>query len=180
MGSEMCIRDRAKKINAVVIATSAKNMQGFPDMTHEDPDKIVELLIAKKIPGVFIHESETEKIGEVAVKAAIKIAPLRARYKALPSEEEIIKMAEKCVQCGNCVRACPHNLPIEDAMLAAKNGNLKKLAELYDYCIACIRCEKACRANIPILTLIMKASEKIFKAEKFKVRAAEDPYRTLK
>lgn len=176
---EQCVRTdlplEARRINAVVITTSAKNMQGLPDMTHEDPDKIVELLVSKKIPGVFIHESETWKIGEVAVKAAIKIAPLRARHKALPSKEEIIKMAEKCVQCGECVRACPHNLPIKDAVIAAKNGNLKKLAELYEYCIACIRCEKACRANIPILTLITKASERIFKAEKFKIRAGRGP-----
>jgi len=176
---EQCIRTdlalEARKINAVVIATSAKNMQGFPDMTHEDPNKIVELLISKKIPGAFIHETEAEKIGEVAVKAAIRLAPLRTEYKRLPSKEEIINWAKKCRRCGECIRACPNNLPIKDALDKARNGDLRGLANLYERCIACTRCEKACPEDIPILTLIMKASERIFKEEKFKIRVGRGP-----
>ena len=174
---EQCIKTdipiEAKKIGAVVITTSEKNMQGFPDKTHEDPDKIVEELINRTIPGAFVGDAE--KVGEVAVKAALKIAPLREKYKRLPSVEEVVSQAAKCRQCYFCVRACPNNLPIAEAMKAAKNGDLSKLANLYDYCLTCARCEKACPAGIPIVSLIVKASERYFRQERFKVRVGRGP-----
>ena len=50
---EQCIKTdipiEAEKIGAVVITTSEKNMQGFPDKTHEDPDKIVEEFMEKMV-----------------------------------------------------------------------------------------------------------------------------------
>ena len=176
---EQCIRtnihEEAKKVGAVTIATSAKNMQGFPDLTHEDPDKIVELLISGAIPGAFIHEEEAEKIGEVAVKAAIKLAPKRMKYKKPPSKEEIMQIAAKCRQCGECVRACPNNLPIKEGMMAAKNGDFSKLAALHDLCVGCLRCESACPVDIPVVTVMVKAAERIFKEEKFKIRVGRGP-----
>ena len=174
---EQCIRtdivEEARKIKAVVIATSKKNCQGFPDKTKEPADKIVEELISGKIPGALILDPE--KVGEVAVKAALKIAPIRAKFKAIPSAKEVISIAKRCRGCRECERACPNNLPISKAMSEAAKGNLNPLAELYDLCIACKRCENSCPAGIPILDLMEKAAEKKIKEEKFKIRVGRGP-----
>lgn len=174
---EQCIKtdiaEEARKIGAVVISTSRKAFHGFPDKTNEDPDKIVEELISGIVPGVFI--SDPYKVGEVAVKAALKIAPKRRKYKALPSKEQIMKYAEKCRKCRECERACPNSLPISKALSMASKGNLDKLAELYDYCIACLRCENSCPMGIPIFSLIEKAAERKIKEERFKIRVGRGP-----
>ena len=174
---EQCIRTdisiEAKRIGAVVIATSEKNFQGFPDKTDDDPDKIVEELITGKIPGAFIRDFD--KVGEVAVKAALKLAPMRTKFKALPSMDDVVKYANMCRKCKECERACPNNLPISEALAEAAKGKFEKLAHLYDYCIACTRCEKACPVGIPIFSLIVKASERIMKEEKFRIRVGRGP-----
>ncbi|PCN50444.1 CO dehydrogenase/acetyl-CoA synthase complex subunit epsilon [Candidatus Geothermarchaeota archaeon ex4572_27] len=174
---EQCVKTdiplEARKIGAVVIATSEKAMHGFPDLTDEEPDKVVEKLVNGEIPGVYIHDPE--RVGEIAVKAALKVAPKRARFKALPSVEEVVSQAKRCRECYQCVRACPHNLPITEAMRAAKKGDISKLADLYDYCLTCARCEKACPVDIPIVTLMLKASERKFREEKFKIRVGRGP-----
>ncbi len=172
-----CIRTdiplEANRIGAVVITTNEKNCHGFPDKTYEDPDVIVDELVNRKIPGALIRDPE--KVGEVAVKAALKLAPLRAKYKALPSMEEVVNHAKRCRKCRECERACPNTLPISEAMTYAANGEFGKLAELYDYCIACARCERACPAQIPIFSLIAKAAERKMKEEKFKIRIGRGP-----
>jgi len=174
---EQCIRTdialEARKIGAVVIATSEKNAQGFPDKTNEDPDKVVEQLINREIPGAFIHDPD--KVGEIAVKAALKLAPMRTKFKALPSMGDVIKYAQSCRKCRECERACPNSLPISEALSEASKGKFDKLASLYEYCIACTRCEKACPAGIPIFSLIAKASERKMKEERFRVRVGRGP-----
>lgn len=174
---EQCIRTdipiEARKVNAAVIATNPKVCYGFPDMTHEDPDRVAELLASGKIPGALILDHE--KVGEVAVKTALKLAPRRAKFKALPSTEEVVEHSKRCRRCMECQRACPNNLPIPEALASAAKGDLTKLAELYDGCIACGRCERACPIGIPVLSLMLKASERVMKEERFKVRAGRGP-----
>lgn len=172
-----CIRTdipiEARKIGAVVITTSPKVCQGFPDKTNEPPDRIVEELVSRKIPGALILDPE--KVGEVAVKAALKIAPMRAKFKALPDLDGVVQHAKRCRKCRECVRSCPNSLPIMEAVTAAASGELEKLSQLYDLCIACGRCEKSCPAGIPIFSLIEKAAERKVKEEKFKIRVGRGP-----
>ena len=174
---EQCIRTdiavEAKKIRAAVIAASDKNCQGFPDMTDAPADEIVDKLVKGEIPGALIFDPE--KVGEVAVKTAIKLAPLRSEYKALPKLEELVEWAKKCRKCRECERACPNGLPISEAIQEAAKGDLRKLAALYDRCLACLRCERACPVGIPIFNLIEKASERLIKEEKFRMRVGRGP-----
>lgn len=176
---EQCIRtnliEEAKKIKAVFIATSDKNCQGLPDMTRRDPDEVVDLLVNGRIPGALILDPD--KVGEVAVKAALRISPLRAEYKRLPDTSFVVSEAKRCRQCRECERACPNNLPISKAVKEASEGDLSKLAKLYDYCIACLRCESACPENLSIFTFIEKASEKVIKEERFRVRSGRGAIR---
>jgi len=170
---EQCIRAdsffEAQKIKAPVIVTSEKNCMGLPNRTSDDPDTIVEDLVTAKTPGVLLLDPE--KVGEVAVKVALKMAPARKKFKAIPEVEEVVQNARKCRQCGDCRRACPQDLPIPEAMKTAAEGALTKLADLYDLCIGCGRCEHACPEDLPVHSFIVKAGEKKLKEETYKARA---------
>ncbi len=112
-----------------------------------------------------------KKLGEVATKVALKVAPLRKKFKVLPEVNEIIQKAKECRQCNDCRRACPQDLQIPKAMKAAAEGNLTEFADLYEFCVGCGRCEHACPVGLEIHSFIVKAGEKKLKEETYKVRA---------
>ncbi|MHA1594930.1 MAG: CO dehydrogenase/acetyl-CoA synthase complex subunit alpha [Candidatus Baldrarchaeia archaeon] len=174
---EQCIRAdivrEAQRIHAPVVATNEKKCEGLPDRTHDPIDEIVDDLVNFRVPGVFIEDPR--KAAELVVKTAIKIAPLRKQYKTLPSKEELIELAKKCTNCKSCRRACPNDYPVNEAVQAAKNGDLSKLAELAEVCVGCGRCESACPRGIPIFTLMTKAAEAEIEKERYKIRAGRGP-----
>jgi acetyl-CoA decarbonylase/synthase complex subunit alpha len=172
---EQCVRsdilDEAWKIKAPVILTTEKICMGMADRTSDPVDEIVDDLVRGKVPGVLILDPE--KVGEVAVRVALKVAPLRNKFKSIPDENEIIERSKPCANCTTfeCRRSCPNDLPIPAALKAASNGSLAKLADLYEACISCGRCEEACPSHQPIISFVLRACEKRLKEETFKVRA---------
>jgi len=168
---EQCIRAdtliEASKVKTPVIATNGKNCQGLPDRTMDNPEEVARTLIEGGVGALIL---DPVKVGEIAVKTALGVAPRRQRFKAMPDVEEVVKEAKKCRQCNECVRACPNNLNIPKAMVEAAAGNLEALAGLLDYCIGCARCDSACPEHISIHTYMAKASEKALKEERFKIR----------
>jgi len=169
---EQCIRAdsliEAQKIKAPVIATSDVNCLGLPDRTKDEADRIVEDLVSGRQPGALILDPA--KVGEVAVKTALLVAPKRMKLKAIPDVSDIIEGAKNCRKCNECRRACPNDLPIPEALAKALNGNLNALADLYEECIGCARCESACPIDLPLHSFIVKAAEKRLKEEKYKIR----------
>jgi acetyl-CoA decarbonylase/synthase complex subunit alpha len=159
---EQCVRadasNEAERVKAPVIAASAKNCMGFSDRTNDPADEIVADLVGGKVPGVLILDPD--KVGEVAVRVAQKIAPLRKRFNVLPKVNEVVALAKTCRYCNMCQRSCPQDLKIPEAIKAAEEGSLEKLNELYEFCIGCVRCEQICPVNIPIHSLIIKSAEK--------------------
>ncbi len=159
---EQCVRAdaflEAELVKAPVIAASEKNCIGFENRTDDPADEIVEDLVNSKVPGVLILNPE--KVGEVAVRVAQKIAPIRKKLGSLPKVEKIKKLAEACRQCNLCQRSCPQDLKIPEALKAATEGSMSELADLYEYCIGCGRCEEACPVKLPIHSFIVKAGER--------------------
>ncbi|MCW4044638.1 MAG: CO dehydrogenase/acetyl-CoA synthase complex subunit alpha [Candidatus Bathyarchaeota archaeon] len=159
---EQCIRtdifNEAERVRAPVIAASEKNCMGFKNRTNDPADEIVADLVSGKATGVLILDPE--KVGEVAVKVAKQIAPIRKKYRVLPTIEEIIALAKTCRQCNLCQRSCPQDLQIPAALKAAAEGNLAPLTDLYESCIGCGRCEEACPVKLQIHSYIVKAGEK--------------------
>ncbi|MEM2110841.1 MAG: CO dehydrogenase/acetyl-CoA synthase complex subunit alpha [Candidatus Bathyarchaeia archaeon] len=169
---EQCIRAdsliEAEKIKAPLIATSEKNCLGLPNLTNDSPDKIVNDLLSGNAPGALIIDPV--KVGEVAVRTAMEIAPRRNKFKIIPDVYDVIESAKNCRKCNECRRACPNDLPIPEALTEAAKGNLEKLSSLYEECVGCARCESACPLNFPIHSFIVKASEKKLKEERYKIR----------
>jgi acetyl-CoA decarbonylase/synthase complex subunit alpha len=169
---EQCIRAdvlvEAQKVKTPVIASSEKNCLGLKNRTLDSAGQIVSDLVEGKSEGALILDPK--KVGEVAVRTAIEVAPRRNKLKTIPDVDEVIREAKRCTKCSVCRRSCPNNLPIPDAVDAAAGGNLGKLAELYDACIGCDRCESACPNQIKIHSFIVKAAEKKIKEEKYRIR----------
>ncbi len=159
---EQCVRtdisDEAKRARAPVIAASEKNCMGFKNRTNDPTDEIVADLVSGKVSGVLILDPE--KVGEVAVKVARQIAPIRRKFKNLPEFDEIKKFAQTCRQCNLCRRSCPQDLKIPQALKAAAEGDHTPLTDLYEYCIGCGRCEEVCPVNLNIHSFIVKAGER--------------------
>jgi acetyl-CoA decarbonylase/synthase complex subunit alpha len=169
---EQCIRAdslvEAQKIKAPVIASSSKNCLGLENRTESPAKEVISDLVEGKVPGVLILDSE--KVGEVAVETVMAVAPKRKKFKIVPEVEEIIKSAQECTQCNECMRACPNNMPIPKAMKAAAKGDLNPLAEILESCVGCARCDSACPNDFPLHSFMVKAGEKSLMKEKFKMR----------
>jgi acetyl-CoA decarbonylase/synthase complex subunit alpha len=174
---EQCVRtdllEEAKKVGSLVITTNDKATAGLPNLTSLPADEIVEKLVSGEVPGAMILKPE--KVGEVAVKAAEKIAPLREGRKGIPDVKELVAEARRCTACEACMRSCPVNLHVSAALAEAKKNRLSSLAELRELCIGCKRCEGACPKDIPIISLMERAAEKHIKEEKFKIRSGRGP-----
>ncbi|KXB05709.1 hypothetical protein AKJ49_00305 [candidate division MSBL1 archaeon SCGC-AAA382A03] len=177
---EQCVRAdtyrEAKEVGSKVIATSTKICYGLPDRTDDPVDEIVEDMVENGQDGVLI--TDLEKVGEVSVKVAQEISDKRENVRAIPSQDELKEILEKCIVCGSCDRSCPNDLPIKEAMEEAKEGNLEKLADLFmNHCIGCGRCDEACPNDVEIMRAMEKAAEKDVKEENFKVRVGRGPVR---
>ncbi len=62
-----------------------------------------------------------------------------------------------CVNCGECVRVCPANVPVNMLIRLLENGLFEEAAERYDLlsCVECGLCSYVCIARIPIFHYIM-------------------------
>lgn len=175
--SDQCIRTdsliEARKVKSAVITTSDKVCLGLPDRTTDTVEDIVKDLAFGSSPGALILDPV--KVGAVASSLAIQLAPRRGKYKAIPSRAGIIELAKTCTECRRCRRACPHDLPIDEATIEAAHGNLVPLVNLYDHCIACALCEGECPENIPLVSLMVGAAERMLKEERYRIRVGRGP-----
>ncbi|MFQ6118686.1 MAG: CO dehydrogenase/acetyl-CoA synthase complex subunit alpha [Methanosarcinales archaeon] len=171
---EQCVRadilKEANSLNIPVIVTNEKITYGLPDRSYDDVDLIINDLVNGKDAGALILD--LNKVGEVVPKLALKIAPIRKAkgISALPSDEELKNLLEKCTNCRACTQYCPISLPIGDAMQAGSKGNYEFFELLNQRCIGCGRCDFSCPVDIPVLNVIEKISQRIIREEKGKVR----------
>jgi len=72
-----------------------------------------------------------------------------------------------CINCGECVRACPANIPINMLLRLLENGLFEEAAREYDLlsCIECGLCSYVCTARIPVFHYIMLGKHEFARTE---------------
>ncbi len=173
-----CVRgdivDEATSVGTKIIATSDQICAGLPDFTDKTTEEIVKTLLTTDTTAVLIRDPV--KVGEVAVRVAIEIAPQRKASKGL-NDEEILETLTKCTFCEDCTTSCPVDLQIGKAMNEGKKKNLEPLQQIFYECIGCARCDSACPQDIPVLSVINAASTVDIREEKFTIRCGRGPIR---
>jgi electron transport complex protein RnfC len=76
-----------------------------------------------------------------------------------------------CVNCGECVRACPAEIPVNMLVRLLENGLYEEAAKEYDMlsCVECGLCSYVCIGGIPVFHHIM-----LGKQEYDRLRSAEE------
>ena len=89
------------------------------------------------------------------------------------ADQIVLNLDIPCVNCGECVRACPAQIPVNMLIRLLENGLYEDAAEEYDLlsCIECGLCSYVCIARIPIFHYIM-----LGKSEIARIQAAEESY----
>ncbi len=169
---EQCIRAdalaEAIKVQAPVIASSPQNCLGLTNRTDSPVKEIVADLVEGRAAGALILDPDI--VGAVAVDTVLAVAPRRKKYKSVPEIDAIVAASQECTQCNECMRACPNNQPIPDAVKAAAEGDLTPLAAILETCVGCARCDSACPNDLPLHSFMVKAGEPSLAAEKFHIR----------
>ena len=177
MVDEQCVNlrsfEQAQLVGAPFIATNEKNMGGLPNRTNDPVNEIVNDLVSYKVPGVLVLDPV--KAGAVAAETANKIRSIRKAKSAIPDAKGCQDMAMNCNGCGNCQRNCPNDLPLVDAVLAAKDADFSLLQSLFDSCLGCGRCEVDCMKNVSPLTLITYAARDYIRNERYNCRSGRGP-----
>jgi electron transport complex protein RnfC len=72
-----------------------------------------------------------------------------------------------CVNCGECIRACPAQIPVNMLVRFLEAGQYEESADLYDLlcCIECGLCSFVCISKIPIFQYIKLAKYELKRAE---------------
>jgi electron transport complex protein RnfC len=73
------------------------------------------------------------------------------------SEQIVWTSDNQCVNCGECVRACPAKIPVNMLVRLLENSLYEEAVSQYDLlsCIECGLCSYVCIARIPVFHYIM-------------------------
>jgi len=74
---------------------------------------------------------------------------------------------DPCINCGECVRACPANVPVNMLIRVLENGLYEEADREYDLlsCIECGICSYVCPMRIPIFHYIMLGKHELASTE---------------
>jgi electron transport complex protein RnfC len=77
-----------------------------------------------------------------------------------------------CINCGDCVRACPARIPVNMLIRFLENALYRDAADQHDlpYCIECGLCSYVCTARIPLFQHIMLGKSELARLKSVEVQ----------
>lgn len=140
----------------VRIGTPVKDVLSYLNIDIGHGDRIV---IGGPLRGKSIYTEDAPVLWDtdaILVQAAEQITP---------------SQDNPCINCGECVRACPANVPVNMLVRLLENSLYEEAATEYDMlsCIECGLCSYVCVARIPVFHYIM-----LGKNEYLKLRSMEE------
>jgi Na+-translocating ferredoxin:NAD+ oxidoreductase subunit C len=141
-------KDGAKHLARTRVGTPAGVLLKTFGIDINDQDKII---FGGPMTGNAIY-SETLPIGSDTDAIMVqdkRVIPLYSDY--------------PCINCGDCVRICPANVPVNLLVRFLEAGQYSEGADLYDLysCIECGLCSYVCVSRIPIFQYIKLAKYEI-------------------
>jgi len=121
-------------------------------VSNKPTDEVVKEMVDK---GKHVLILDHAKAAEVAVEAALKLAPKRKKEKqTLIDKAKAQELAQACKECGSCEEVCPNLQPVGSAIKKLAEGDFGPFTEVFESCIGCGKCEEACPQAIPIFQLM--------------------------
>lgn len=138
------------------IGTPIKDVLKTLNIETEQGDQIV---LGGPMTGVAIYSED------------MPVLPDTDAIMVLDKERVVIGSGSHCINCGECVRACPAKVPVNMLVRLLENGLYEEAVEEYDLlsCIECGLCSYVCVARIPVFHYIM-----LGKYEFFRIQSAEE------
>jgi electron transport complex protein RnfC len=145
-----------KQLARARVGTPVVNLLSAFDIEVKDQDKIV---FGGPMTGNAIY-SESLPIGPDTDAILVQDKTVIPLYSDYP-----------CINCGDCVRICPANVPVNLLVRFLEAGQYNEGADLYDLysCIECGLCSYVCVSRIPIYQYI-----KLAKYELGRITSAEE------
>lgn len=124
------------------IGTSVKDILAFLNIETKHGDRLV---LGGPMSGHDIYSDD------------MPILPDSDAIMVQDKEQVLSNSDNPCVNCGECVRACPAKVPVNMLIRLLENGLYEEAANDYDLlsCIECGLCSYVCLERIPIFHYIM-------------------------
>ena len=150
-------KDGNKHLMTVPLGTAISTVLGAVGVEIDDGDRII---LGGPMTGSAVY-SENHPIGPDTDAVMIQ------------ATEDIAKTSDyPCISCGECVRACPVNIPVDMLVRFLEAGKYEEGEDLYDLgaCVECGLCSFVCVSRIPIFQYIRLAK---FELSRVRAEAAE-------
>ena len=135
-------KDEKTQVIRVRMGTPIKTVLNTLDIPLEQGDRLV---IGGPMTGRSIY---TENMPVLQDTDAIMVQG---------KDQLALNANDPCVNCGECIRACPVHIPVNMLVRLLENSHYEEAANDYDLlsCIECGLCSYVCEAKIPVFHYIM-------------------------
>lgn len=151
----LTVIDKAGRANLVsaVIGTPLKDIFTALNITANNEDRVI---VGGPMTGASVY-TENHPVCENTDAVMIQ-------------DKSIIPLVSDaaCINCGECIRACPANVPVNMLVRFLEIGQFMEGADGYDLysCIECGLCSYVCTARMPILQYIKLAKYELARIQK--------------